>query len=100
MTFKQWLDRVFGPWMPAERSSRRGKSRQPSRRRYAPPLELLEDRLAPATLLVNSAADSGTGTLRDAILASVSHVTDGLGQTGTGNDTFSSPPRSTAKPSA
>src|SRR5262249_44605781 len=88
MTFAQWLRHTFGPRVQVARTSGRGKSRLPSRYRYVPTLERLESRLAPATLLVNSVADSGTGTLRDAILASANHTTDGLGQTGTGNDTI------------
>jgi hypothetical protein len=72
MTFKQWLRKVFGPRMQNSRASRRGKSRQPLRHRCVPRLELLEDRLAPATLVVNSPADNTTSgdhllTLREAI---------------------------------
>src|SRR5262249_4106482 len=52
-------------------------------RRYVPRLELLEDRLAPATLMVTNTNDSGVGSLRQAILDSVNHT--GLG---TGNDTI------------
>ena len=48
-----------------------------------PRLECLEDRLAPATLAVTSAADSGAGTLRHAIQNSVNHTGGG-----TGNDTI------------
>jgi Concanavalin A-like lectin/glucanases superfamily/IPT/TIG domain len=88
MIFTLWLRKVFGPWVRGARASRRGKSRQLSQHRYVPRLESLEDRLVPTTLLVNSLADSGKGTLRDAIGASVDHLTDGLGQTGTGNDTI------------
>src|SRR5262249_47288551 len=63
-----------GPWMQNSRASRRGKSRQPSRLRYVPRLDILEERLAPATLVVNSHKDntnSGDGylTLREAILS-------------------------------
>jgi autotransporter-associated beta strand protein len=53
----------------ARRSHRPGR---PPRRRYRPTLELLEDRLAPATLTVNTPGDSTGGSqlsLRDAILA-------------------------------
>jgi hypothetical protein len=82
MTFKQWLRKAFGPWVRNSRASRRGKSRQP-RHRCVPRLEWLEDRLAPAILMVNSVADSGAGTLRDAILSSVNHTGGG-----TGNDTI------------
>ena len=88
MNFKQWLRKTFGPRVQTARSSRRGKSRQPSRYRWVPTVESLEVRLVPTTLIVNSLGNSGTGSLRDAINASVSHTTDGLGQTGTGNDTI------------
>ncbi len=88
MTFKQSLRDAFGPRVQALRASRRGKSRPASRHRFLLRTELLEDRLVPAILLVNSLADSGTGTLRDAIQASVHKTTDSLGQTGQGNDTI------------
>jgi hypothetical protein len=88
MTFKQSLRNAFDHRVQALRVSRRGKSRAVTRRRFLLRTELLEDRLAPAILSVVSLADSGPGTLRDAILASVYHTTDGLGQTGTGNDTI------------
>src|SRR5262249_22512564 len=73
MTFSQWLRRTFGPPAPTGRARRR--SQRPSwRRRVLPVVELLEDRLAPATLTVNSLADnttSGDGllTLREAIFS-------------------------------
>jgi hypothetical protein len=90
MTYKQWLRKVFGPRV---QNSRASQSRPPSRHRFVPMAELLEGRLAPATLIVNSLADntpSGDGlvSLREAILASVNHTTDDLAQTGTGNDTI------------
>ena len=56
MTFKQWLRKAFGPRVQGSRASRRGKSRQPSRRRCVPRLEFLEDRLVPAILMVTSLA--------------------------------------------
>src|SRR5262245_18831488 len=87
MTFKQWLRQVFGPRVQGYRASRGDKSWK-RRHRCVPRLELLEDRLAPATLLVTNTNDSGTGSLRDAITASVSHTKDGLGDIGTGNDTI------------
>src|ERR1700676_2833086 len=93
MTFKQWLRKVFGPQVQVSRASRRGKSRPSSRHRYVPTVELLEEKLAPAILSVNSLADNtppgdGLVSLREAILASVNHTTDDLAQTGTGNDTI------------
>ena len=82
MTFKQALRKVFGVRDLDSRDSRRGKSWQP-RFRFAPRLEWLENRLAPAILTVSSLADSGVGTLRAAILNSINHQNGG-----TGNDTI------------
>jgi titin len=50
------------------RRSRSARSRRSLSRQSRPRLEILEDRLALATFLVSSAADSGPGTLRQAIL--------------------------------
>jgi hypothetical protein len=72
MTFNRWLPKAFGAGVQNSRASRRGKSRQTSRRRHLRLLECLEDRVAPAILMVTSVGDSGPGTLRQAILASVS----------------------------
>jgi Bacterial Ig-like domain (group 3) len=88
MTVKHWLRNAFGVRARVARASRRRRSRQPSRRWHVPRLEWLEDRLAPAILMVTNANDSGAGSLRDAILANINHTTDGLNQTGTGNDTI------------
>ena len=94
MTFKQWLHNASGPRVGVARASRRGKSRQPSRRRVVPRLELLEDRLTPATFIVNSTAGAyvspvGIVTLPEAILASTLHTqVNGTGPTGSGNDTI------------
>jgi hypothetical protein len=88
MTFTQWLRKVFGSRKQVARGSHRGNSRPAWRYRFVARVEFLEDRLAPAVLLVTNNNDSGTGSLRDAILASVNRATDGLGQTGTGNDTI------------
>src|SRR5262249_10278020 len=79
MTFKLWLRKVFGPRVPVARASRRGKSRQPARRRYMPRLDTLEDRLAPATLMVTNLADSGLGSLRQAIANSLARVNGATG---------------------
>src|SRR5262249_4161433 len=67
MTFTQWLRKVFGPRMQGSRACRRGKPRQ-YQYRYRPSVERLEDRLAPASFLVTNTADSGAGSLRQAIL--------------------------------
>ena len=72
MTFKQWVRDVFGPESRAERPSRRGKARRPARHRWVPTVELLEDRRMLTNFMVTSLADSGTGTLRQAIMDSVS----------------------------
>src|SRR5262245_6019305 len=71
MTFTHWLRQVFGPTVQPSRRARGGKSRQPCRRRVLPCVELLEDRLAPATLTVTNTDNSGDGSLRQAILDSI-----------------------------
>jgi autotransporter-associated beta strand protein/parallel beta-helix repeat protein len=56
----------------SRRNPRSPRPGRPTSRRYRPTLELLEDRLAPAALTVNTLADSIGGSqlsLRDAILA-------------------------------
>jgi type VI protein secretion system component Hcp len=83
MTFKDRLSQAFGPRAQRARASRRGKHQQTSRLRFTPTAELLEARLAPAILMVSSLADSGAGSLRAAIEASVSRTGGG-----TGNDTI------------
>ena len=83
MIFHQWVRELFGPASRVTRASRRRRSRAASRHRHVPRLELLEDRLAPAVLMVTNVADSGTGSLRQAILNSFNHINGG-----TGNDTI------------
>jgi Putative Ig domain len=73
MTFKQWVRDVFGPESRAARASRRGKSRRPARHGWVPTLELLEERRMLTAYTVTSLADSGPGTLRQAILDSVAN---------------------------
>jgi autotransporter-associated beta strand protein len=66
VALSSWIAALF---RRAPRSPRLGRS---PIRRYSPTLELLEDRLAPAMLTVNTLADSIGGSqlsLRDAILA-------------------------------
>jgi hypothetical protein len=93
MTFTQWLRQTFGSQGQVARAARRGDSRRASRPRFVPRLDVMEDRLAPAVLTVNSIADStiasdGLVTLREAISASVNRTTTDLGQTGDGTDTI------------
>ena len=57
INFHQWLTRTFGAQAQASRASRRGIPRPPSRRRFVPQVGLLEDRQAPALLIVNSTSD-------------------------------------------
>ena len=65
MWFSSWLAK-------GQRSTTSGRSRTPSRKRpsFRPRLEALEDRWLPSQvgLMVTSLADSGSGTLRTAIL--------------------------------
>src|SRR4051812_33901483 len=79
MTLTQRLRPTFGTKGQVARAHRRGKPRQPSPHRHMPRLEFLEDRLAPATLMVTSPNDSGAGTLRAAILNSVNRTGGGTG---------------------
>jgi len=93
MTFTQWLRQTFGSQGQVARAPRRGKSRQATRLRFVPRLDLMEERLAPAILAVNSLLDNSTAndsmvTLREAISASVNRTTTDLGQTGDGTDTI------------
>ena len=74
MTFKHWLRQTLGSRGRVARAAGRGKSRQPSRLRFVPRLDSMEDRLAPATFMVTTLADSGAGSLRAAIDASVSQA--------------------------
>src|SRR5262249_2941153 len=56
-------------WKILQRSSRRYRRLQGARRSFAPRLETLENRVALSTLIVQTAADSGAGSLRDTIAA-------------------------------
>jgi parallel beta-helix repeat protein len=55
-SFRRWLSRLFPSAVPATRSVA-----------FRPRVDGLEDRLAPATFTVTSVANSGAGTLRQAI---------------------------------
>jgi hypothetical protein len=83
MNFQQSPHGPSRPSVLRSRTSHRGKSGLPRRHRYAPTMDMLEDRLAPAILMVTTLADSGAGSLRDAINTSANH----LGQD-VGNDTI------------
>ena len=72
MMCKQWLRNVLAPRVQNSRTSRRDRSRQQWTTRFTPRAELLEDRLAPAILIVNSSLDNAISgdhvlTLREAI---------------------------------
>ena len=65
----------FSSWLRNWTSN--GVTRKGARHRAAPPrfrpqLEALENRIVPSTLIVNSAADSGAGSLRAEIAAASS----------------------------
>jgi hypothetical protein len=79
MTLSQRILRTIGRGAKALRASRRGNGNP--RHRYAPIMQVLEERRALTTLMVTSIADSGAGTLRAAIANSINH-TGGA----TGND--------------
>jgi hypothetical protein len=91
MNAPAWIRKLFG--VSAARTTRKASARVRPPRRQRPSVEILESRFAPATLQVNSLLDStnpGSGlvTLRQAVIASETHKTTALGQTGTGNDTI------------
>src|SRR5262245_41237096 len=56
----------FSRWLPKRKSGSRNP--KPVRPPFRPRLEVLEDRLAPATFTVGNTNDSGSGSLRQAIL--------------------------------
>jgi YDG domain len=93
MTFAQWLRQTFGSQGQIARAPRRGKSRQASRLRFVPRLDVMEDRLAPAILTVNSLLDNtiandGLITLREAIAAANAGTNPNGGQTGVNEETI------------
>ncbi len=57
VNFRRWLSRMFPAAVPASRSTA-----------FRPRVDGLEDRLAPATFSVTTAANAGAGSLRQAIL--------------------------------
>src|SRR5262245_35069589 len=63
-------DSAMSPFVPGFFRLRAGAPRRPapSRLRARPSLQLLEGRIAPATLTVTNANDAGPGSLRQAIL--------------------------------
>ena len=89
--FRNWVSQMFRP----RRQFPITKTTKPSKNRTRLLLEALEDRLAPATLTVNSTVDdatinnvAGRVTLRDAIVDSETQTATNLGDTPTGNDTI------------
>src|SRR5437588_12630932 len=70
----------FRKQRPAQRTSPSG--RQTTRLAFRPRLERLEDRLAPAVLIVSSSLDdSGAGTLRTLLAAANADAAQGLSDT-------------------
>src|SRR5581483_9712107 len=67
---------ILSNWLATWRQRRAARRRatKPTAFRPWPRPELLEDRLAPAVFTVSSLADSGAGTLRQAILDANAHV--------------------------
>ena len=69
MTFRARLQKLFG--LTPKSPTRKGRNGPREQKRSVPPLlEPLEDRLAPANLVVLNNADSGAGSLRAQIAAS------------------------------
>ncbi len=66
MGFTNWLRNRIHP--------ARWTRRPPARGRYRPRLQALEDRTLPSTFLVSNVADSGPGSLRQAILDANAHA--------------------------
>jgi hypothetical protein len=60
---------ALSSWLRALLNHTSTSAKRPARRRFRPVVETLEDRTAPATFSVTSAADAGVGSLRQAILS-------------------------------
>jgi hypothetical protein len=63
----------FTNWLRNSTRPARSTRRPPSRGRYRPRIQVLEDRTLPSTFLVSNVADSGPGSLRQAILDANAH---------------------------
>ena len=66
-----WLASFLGGQKSDSQRTRRDRGRRPKRHRrldFTPRLEALEDRTVPSTFLVENLADSGPGSLRQAVL--------------------------------
>src|SRR5262245_4226832 len=66
-----WLACFLGGQKSDSQRTRRDRGRRPKRHRrldFTPRLEALEDRTVPSTFLVENLADSGPGSLRQAVL--------------------------------
>src|SRR5688500_3999712 len=100
MSFRTWKRSLRDIWRRI--ISGPNRSPRPSRSfRARPSLEVLEGRIVPANLLVNSLFDDMTPgdslvTLREAIFAANNSTTTDLGQTGTGVDTITFDPSLTS----
>jgi hypothetical protein len=64
MMMRNWIRRLFGNSQKATAPIKNARRPRPT---FRPMTELLEDRLAPATISVTTNADSGAGSLRAAI---------------------------------
>jgi hypothetical protein len=71
--FRNWASKVFSP---RRQFPINHKAKKPTNRRTRLFLEPLEDRLAPALIIVTSMASTGTGTLDDAIKTQLTGGTD------------------------
>src|SRR5947209_1920361 len=71
MTFSSWLQWLKGGSVRGRRGPHHHPSRRtlPLPRSFLPRLEVLEDRTVPSTFIVTNTADSGSGSLRAAIMA-------------------------------
>src|SRR4051812_27705122 len=68
MSFHSWLQYLRSALAPSRgqrKHRRRGSHRAPTHR---PSLEVLEDRVVPSTFTVKNLADTGAGSLRQAVL--------------------------------
>src|SRR5262245_31303377 len=67
MSFNRWLQNLRST-LSLDRGKRRHRRRDPAQAATRPNLEVLEDRTVPSTFSVLNLADSGEGSLRQAVL--------------------------------